>query len=162
MNADSVISVIQESLYLILVFGAFITYAVIRGKQSLINLILGLYFALLISLKFPSYDIVLKGASGDRFSDSVVMIVIFLIFTIAATFFFSRLMPRDYEDSAFSEFPKKFLFALLATILVMAYSYHVLPITEIITPGSPIQTLFGGESYFFWWLLVPMVGLFFL
>lgn len=162
MNADSVIGIIQESLYLILVFGAFIMYAVVRGKQSLINLILGLYFALLISLEFPYYDTILKNAGSNKFSDSVVMIVVFLLFTIAATFFFSRLMPRDFDDSAFSEFPKKLLFALFASILVMAYSYHVLPVTDIITPGSPIQTLFGSSSSFFWWLLVPMVGLFFL
>ena len=43
--------------------------------------------------------------------------------------------------------------AVSATALVMAFSYHALPVTELITPGSPIAYLFGSESSFFWWLL---------
>jgi len=162
MNADGVISIVQESLYLILVFGVFLTYAMFRGRQSLINLILGLYFALLISLEFPYYETILGGVASERFSDSIIMILIFAVFTIGATFFFTRLMPREYDEGAFEGFGKKFLLALLASILVMAYSYNVLPITELITPGSPIQMLFGPESHFFWWLLLPFIGLMFL
>jgi len=162
MEFSGVISVLQESLYLILVFAFFLGYAMFRGKQSLVNLILGLYFALLISLEFPYYDKILSGVDSERFSDSMIMIVIFAIFTLGGTFLFSKLMPRDYDDSSFSGFGSKLLLALLGSALVMAYSYHVLPVTDLITPGSPIQTLFGSEASFFWWLLAPIAGLMFL
>lgn len=162
MELNGVVTILQESVYLILVFGVFLTYAMLRGKQSLVNLILGLYFALLISLEFPYYDKILSGVDDSRLSDSVIIIGIFAIFTFVATLFFTRLMPRDYDDTTFSGFGKKLILALLASALVMAYSYHVLPVTELITPGSPIQMLFSGDSYFFWWLLAPIVGLFFL
>jgi len=162
MELNGVVTILQESIYLILVFGVFLGYAMMRGKQSLVNLILGLYFALLISLKFPFYDRILSGVDNARLSDSVIIIGIFVVFTFLATLFFTRLMPRDYDDSTFSGFGKKLILALLASALVMAYSYHVLPVTELITPGSPIQMLFSGDSYFFLWLLAPMVGLFFL
>ena len=162
MNADGVVTILQESLYMILVFGVFLGYAMFRGRQSLVNVILGLYFALLISLEFPYYDSILQGIASERLTDSIIMIIIFIVFTIAATFVFTRLMPREYDEGTFEGFGKKLALALLGSILVMAYSYHVLPITEIITPGSPIQMLFGGESYFFWWLLAPIAGLLFL
>lgn len=162
MGFDSLITIVQESLYLILVFCAFLGYAMIKGKQSLINLILGLYLALLISLEFPYYDVLLNGTLEERMTDSLIMIAVFAFFTIAATFLFAKLMPQDTYETAFEGFGKKALFALLATVLVMAYSYHALPITDIFTPGSPVQALFGAEEHFFWWMLVPLGGLFLL
>lgn len=162
MDIQDGVRILQESLYWIIVFSVFLGYAMVRGKQSLINLILGLYLALLISLKFPYYDTILGGTQAASSTDSIIMIALFAVFTFAGTFMFSRLIPRDYEDAGFRGLPKKILFAALASILVMAYSYHALPITDLITPGSPIQALFGPESNFFWWLLVPLAGLFLL
>lgn len=159
---SGVITVIQESLYWIVVFSIFLGYAMIRGKQALINLILGLYFALLISLEFPYYDAILSGTQSDSTNDSIIMIVVFSVFTIVATFLFGRLMPGEYGEKAFERFGKKILFALAASVLVMAYSFHALPLTDIITPGSPIQSLFAPEGVFFWWLLLPIAGLFLL
>jgi hypothetical protein len=57
---------------------------------------------------------------------------------------------------------KKILLACMATILVMIFSFHALPVTEIITPGTPIQSLFAPEQNFFWWLILPLVVLFFI
>ena len=160
MDFAGTITIVQESLYLILVFTACLAYGLVRGRQSLINLILALYLGLLISLEFPYHDKVLAQAGSA--SSSIVMIVMFAVFTAGAVLLFERLMPRDPLESAFEAFGKKLALALLAAILIMAYSYHALPITDLITPGSPIQTLFGSENYFFWWLLVPLVGLLFL
>lgn len=159
MDIPHVIGVLQESLYLIIVFAVVFAYGMVRGKQSLINLILALYFALLISLEFPYYDKILGNVDGQQ---SIVMIIVFAVFTVGGIFLFERLMPTDPDEAAFSEFGKKAALAVLATVLVMAYSYHVLPVTDLITPGSPIQTLFGHEQYFFWWLLAPAAGLLFL
>lgn len=162
MDLNSTLTILQESIYLICVFFVFLAYAMMRGKQSLINLILALYLALLISLQFPYYDRILSGIDGEQIADSTIMIIIFALFTLSGMYLFGKLMPRDIEEPAFEGFGKKVLFALLASVLVMIFSYHALPVTDIITPGSPIQALFGPEEHFFWWLLVPLMGLFFL
>ena len=162
MDTSAIITFLQESLYLILVFSVFLGYAMLKGKQSLINLILGLYLALLISLEFPYYDALLSNIDSAKLTDSVIKVIIFAVFTLAATFLFSKLMPRDYGEPAFEGFGKKLLFALLASILVMAYSFNALPITDIITPGTPIQFLFASPDHFFWWLLAPLAGIMFL
>jgi hypothetical protein len=36
----------------------------------------------------------------------------------------------------------------------------VLPLTEFVTPGTPIQAVFAPANYFFWWLLAPLVVLY--
>ena len=57
---------------------------------------------------------------------------------------------------------KKAILVVLATILVMAYSYHVLPVTSLIDPGSAVGALFAPPEYFFWLMIAPLVGLFFI
>lgn len=161
MDTAALISTLQESLFVIVVFFAFLAYAIIRGRQSIINLILGLYLALLIALTFPYFDAVLESVESAR-SQSMVMIAIFAIFTTLATILFTRLTGREYDEAAFDGFGKKFIYALAATVLVMAYSYHALPVTEFVDPGSPIQSLFAAEEWFFAWLIVPLIVLFIL
>lgn len=161
MDTGSLISVVHESLFVIVVFGGFLMYALIRGRQGLINIIMGLYLALLISLKFPYFDAILGNADSLK-SKAILMIVVFVVFSFLATWLFSRLMPREYDERMFESFGKKLMFAAAGTILVMAYSYHALPLTELVNPGSPVQYLFGSELSFFWWLLTPLVILFFL
>jgi hypothetical protein len=161
MDTSALLSVAQESIFAIIVFVLFLVLALAKGRQALINVIMGLYFALLITLKFPYFDTFTSGVESAK-GKSIVMIVVFSIFAILATILFGRLMPREWQEKVFESFGKKIAFALAGTVLVMAYSYHALPITEIIDPGSPMQYLFGSEHYFFWWLLLPLVVLFFL
>ena len=161
MDTGYILSVLQESVFVILVFVSFLVFAMVRGRQGLINLIMGLYFALLISLQFPYYETIIGNTDSPK-SESILMILVFAAFTAFSTILFGRLMPREYDETAFESFGKKLAFASAATVLVMIFSYHVLPITEFVDPGSPMQWLFGPENRFFWWLLVPLAVLFFL
>lgn len=159
MDTNSLASLLHESLYLILVFSFFIGVALMKGRYAIVNIIFALYLALLVSLKFPYFDFFLN--AGSPRSNAVVMIVIFSIFTVLGIFLFRRHVPGDDYESAFQHFWTKVLLAGMATILVMAYSYQALPVTELFTPGSPIQKLFGPEDNFFWWLILPLITLFF-
>ena len=161
MDTSAIISFLQESLFVIVVFVGFLLYALVRGRQALINLIMGLYLALLISLKFPYYDFVLGRTSSAR-NESILMIVVFALFALFSTVLFGRLMPSEFDEGTFESFGKKIVFALSGTVLIMAFSYHALPITEFVDPGSPIQHLFSPNEWFFWWLILPLVILFFL
>jgi high-affinity Fe2+/Pb2+ permease len=159
MDTASFTAALQEYLFLLLVFGCFLVYAISAGRQSITNIILGLYFALLISIEFPFYNVILGSTSNEK-TESILMLVVFAAFTLGGTILFARLMPREYSEKKFEGFWKKLLLACGATILVMAFSYHALPVTDLITPGSPIQYLFGSENSFFYWLIAPIVVLF--
>ncbi len=159
MDTGVLVAFFQESIFMVVTFIGFLLYTIAVGRQSVINLIMGLYFALLISIEFPYYGMVFSESTSKQV-EAVGMLIIFIIFTIISTILFSRLMPREWLEGKFEAFWKKILLALAGTVLVMAFSYHALPVTEIITPGSPIQYLFGSESSFFWWLLAPFIILF--
>ncbi len=160
MDSGSLATLFHESLYLILVFGGFLFIAFVKGRYAIVNIIFALYLALLVTLKFPYFDFFLN--AGNPKSNAVVMIVIFTVFTIVGIFLFRRHIPGDDYEYAFQNIWIKIILALLATTLVMAYSYQALPVTELITPGSPIQDLFGQEDLFFWWLVFPLIALFFI
>ena len=160
MDVSIALAILLEFLVLIVVFGALLAYAIVRGRRALIALILGLYVALLISLKFPYYDQIFSSAAGA--STTMLTILVFAVFTGIGTFLFERLLADEYDDEpALSGVAKKATVALLGTVLVMAYSYHVLPVTALLDPGASVGALFAPEQYFFWFLIIPLVGLFF-
>ncbi len=160
MELSAVLSFINECLYLLIVLGIFMFFALKKGRQTVTNIILGLYLALLISKEFPFYGAIFNSTTTPQ-SEAAVMLVIFTFFTVIATMLFSRILPREYDEGVMEGFGKKFLLAVGGTILVMIFSYHVLPVTEFIHPGSPINYLFGSAEYYFYWLLVPLLILFF-
>jgi hypothetical protein len=159
METAGLVGVLKESIFMVVVFVGFFLYTMSVGRQSITNVILGLYFALLIVVEFPYFEMILSGTESKKV-ESVVMLVFFAVIAVLFTILFARLMPREYMEGKFEGFWKKILLAVSATALVMAFSYHALPVTELITPGSPIQYLFGSESSFFWWLVAPIVVLF--
>ena len=141
---------------MLVVFLIFLGFAVFFGRQFLINIICGLYLALLINLQFPYFDIIL----GDLKQPAVLALAKLFIFSITlilTTLLFKRIMPGEFLENKFESFHKKIALALGATILIMIFSFNVLPVTEFLTPGTPIQSLFAPEEWFFWWLLVPLV-----
>lgn len=158
MDTAYLFSLIQESLYLIIVFAVFLILGLWQSRYILVNIILSLYIALLFSLKFPYFSLLSEKLSLHV---AIVQMVFFAVITIASIQLFRRHIPGDDFERPFENFGKKLLLAGLATSLVMAYSYHALPITDFIHPGTPIQHLFAQETYFFWWLLAPFIILLF-
>lgn len=51
---------------------------------------------------------------------------------------------------------------LLALGFVLAMLYHVFGVTGVINLPSFLDSLFAPNSYFFYWFIAPLVGLFFL
>jgi hypothetical protein len=158
MDTAFILSLLHESIYLIAVFGFFLVVALWQGRYVLINVILSLYPALLLTVKFPYFT---QLSSGNATNDTLVRITLFISATIIGFLIFRRHIPGDDFEKTFSSLGKKILLVLMATSLVMAFSYHALPISEFLQPGTPIQTLFAPEGYFFWWLAAPLVILLF-
>jgi hydrogenase-4 membrane subunit HyfE len=158
-DTASIIHFLSESAYLLIVFGVFLSLAVFKGRQALINNTCGMYLALLITVQFPYYDLLLKNLNQTTVI-AAVKLIFFVLITILCTYLFKRLMPEEYREGKFETFGKKVMLSLGATILVMIFSFNVLPVTEFLVPGTPVQSLFAPQEYFFWWLLLPLVLIF--
>jgi hypothetical protein len=151
MDTAALLTMLRESLFLVIVFGGFLVYGMAKGRYALINIIFALYLALLVSIEFPYYQTV-GGAS--------LKIGIFVAFVITGAMLFRRHIPGDDHEAAFQGLGKKFILAILASILVMIFSFHAFPAAEIVHPGTPIQSLFAPQEHFFWWLILPLMFLF--
>jgi len=159
MDSTTIIHFLSESAYLLVVFGIFLIFAVTKGRQTLINIICGLYFALLITIHFPYYEKLVSEITQSGVV-SAVKLIIFAIIAVLTTYLFKRIMPGEYHEGKFESFHKKIALSLAATVLVMSFSFNVLPVTEFLTPGTPIQSLFAPQHLFFWWLIAPLAVLY--
>jgi fumarate reductase subunit D len=159
MDFGFVLDFMYETAYFLAVFMLFMIWATFKGRQAMINIIFGLYLALLILIQFPYTDYLTENLGGSV-AQSIGKLVLFSIFTILATWLYAHVMPDEFREKKFESFFKKVLLAGSASILVMVFSFQVLPVTEFLTPGTPLQTLFAPEGLFFWWLMAPLVILF--
>ena len=153
-----VLDFVRELIVPLLVFGALFIYSIIRGQRALTSIILSLYVSLLISLEFPYYELLYQkltflGKEG-------INMLMFAIFTALGTILFEKILSRLLDETAFEGIWKKLVLAVLGTTLLMAYSYHVLPVIQFIDPGAEIAKIFAPQAYFFWWLILPLAGLF--
>lgn len=159
MDWGYILDFAYEISYFLAVFLLFMLWATFKGRQAMINVIFGLYFALLISIHFPYTDYLTENL-GSSIAQSIGKLTIFVIFTILMTWLAARVMPDEFREKKFESFHKKLALAIAASVLVMAFSFNVLPVTDFLTPGTPLQLAFAPEGLFFWWLLFPLVVLF--
>lgn len=159
MDTSALFMILRELVFLLVTAGGFLTLALTRGTQLVINVILGLYFALLITLQFPYFTSIFNAASGSS-SQPALFITFFVLFTIAGLLFFNRLLPTSDFESGITDFKRKIVYSLCGTVLVAIISLQVLPVTEFITLSEPITRLFGAEQSFFWWLLLPFAAIY--
>jgi uncharacterized membrane protein len=159
MDWGIVLDYIFELAYFLGVFGLFFLVTIFKGRQAIMNVMFGLYLALLISIEFPYYDFLLGGLEGDT-AVAGAKLAFFVVLTILGTMLCYRVMPEEFQEEKFESMGKKLLLTFGATALVMTFSFHVLPVTTFLTPGTPLQAIFGPEGYFFWWLLVPLAILY--
>lgn len=157
MEWTTIGNLIQESFFVLVVLGCFLWFAMYRGRQSLINLIFGLYLGLFFTQNAPVAII----KDDGTLESALISVALFVGITIAATLVIAKVMPLPYKEKKLESFGKKLFLVFAATILVMLYSFHVLPIDELVTIDSPLSTLWRNESAFFWWLLIPFVLLYF-
>jgi len=160
MDFADLLHLAYECLYFLVVFGIFTIIAIAKGRQAIINVVASLYLALLLSINFPYYDQLFSFASTPT-TLAVLKLGTFLGFTIFTLILFIRIMPREFLEGKFESFGKKILLSLAATALVMVYSFTILPVSEFLNPDTPLQIVFGREEWLFWWLLVPLIVLFF-
>lgn len=159
MDLGYILTLLYELAYFLAIFFLFLLFAVLKGRQAIMNVIIGLYFALLISLTFPYYDFIFSGLISTQ-SIAAGQLGFFAVTTLLTTALCFRIMPDEFKEKRFESFGRKLLLTFGATTLVMIFSFNALPVTEFLVPGTPIQSIFAPEAYYFWWLLVPLVILY--
>lgn len=152
MSPDTMVSLLRELLYLIIVFDLFLMIGIISGRQTLINIITSLYLAFLLFMQFPY-----KSSIGDG---TLPKLAFFVIISVLMYFLVKRIMPDQFQENKLEGVGKKILLSFGATILVTIFAIQSLGLGEFLTFGSPAEAIFAPAHLFFWWLVAPLTFLF--
>lgn len=153
------ISFVQGWAFLLGAFLIALAYAIFRGRQALMDVIVGSYLALLLYQLFPARDKI-EEMTGDDKSEAIGFLALFIILAAFSAWLFSRLMPSEFLEGAFESMGKKVLLATAATILVMTLTVHYLPLGEVIPTGTPLPAVLLTEKLAYLWLVAPLAILF--
>lgn len=129
------------------------------GKAKLISLILAYYPAVLLYNSFPYLQSILfaKGESLLILNKLVVFLIILILLSIAiGRFIFSE---SGYGGS---HVVRHIGFSVAATVLFFVFIHSIITINFIYKFSPSIEVLFGTADKIFWWLLFPLILIFFL
>lgn len=153
------LSFVQGWILLLASFGIALGFSMFKGRQGLINVMMGMYFGLFLHAFFPFTNTLIEQAGSDK-SEAIISVIIFVALSVLGTILFSRLMPREFLEGTFESLGKKILLAIAAMILVMTLSLHYLPVGEIVNIGTPIPEALLTEKLGFLWLVLPLAVMF--
>jgi hypothetical protein len=151
MDTTLLISYALQFSLIISSFAVFTLQAIWLGRQSVINVIVGLLLALILYQYIPFTDYLLNNLS---LSQTFIQFSVFITLAIATTLLTRRIMPSAYHEGHFESFLRKLLLAFAGTIVVSIICFQVLSAESVLIQTSPLIISFLKEAFVFWWLLV--------
>lgn len=140
-----------DFLSLIIVTAVILAFALYFGRDRIAPLIAALYAALTLYTAFPFPSMI---------SGAYMHIGLYLLFVVILFTAFSGI---SYFMAARSgSFIAELIMAVLIAGFVLAISIHILPVQDVYTFSTATKDLFLSDQYFFWWLVAPLAGLFFI
>lgn len=159
MELDTVVEFLRAWGLLLGSFGVALAFSMFKGRQNLINVMMGLYLALLLHQLFPFTNTAIEQVNGER-GQAMVSVGVFLALAFLGTWLFIRLMPREFLEGPFETMGKKLLLSIAFMILFLTLSWNYLPVGDIINTGTPLPTALQTEKLAFLWLVLPLVAMF--
>ena len=145
-----------DLLIIFVLFGLFLGVGFQYGKRRIIALIISLYIASFVYLQFPYIEKILSFDAGV-FGVTAVVVSVFSVFFIVLYITVHRVVRASFPLRSGRRWLEAALLGIFSTTLVLALSYHVIPIEEIYDFSEPIDHLFESTEFFFWWLVAPLV-----
>ena len=136
----------------IVIFFAVLFFALYFGRDRIAPLIAALYAALALYVAFP-YMAPLGGNPYLEIGVYVIMAVLGFMTFSGLSYFMAA-----HSGGIFSEV----VISILVAGFILAISLHTLPVKDVYTFSAATQALFASPQAFFWWLVAPLAGLFFL
>jgi hypothetical protein len=147
----------------ILVVGGLLAFmfglGVVRGKDTLITLLLALYPAALLTLAFPYYD--LMGFSTGKGGAAGVpdKLLVFVVTCVALFFILRGYVNCRYQQQAFWRFVELTALAVGAAGLTAAALCHVVGIEQYHPLVPLLHAVFASGMAWFLWLLAPLAAI---
>ena len=127
-------------------------FALVFGSDRFMPLVAGIYAAIPLYMIFPYKDIL-----GDN---PYFAVGLYLLFAILGLIAFSGL--STFLTSTGLGFVRTLILSVLVAGFLLAVAVHILPFEQIYTLSAPTKALFSSNTAYFWWLVAPLAGVFFL
>lgn len=135
----------------LVIAGIIAVFAFYFGGDRLVPLIAGVYAAIPLYIHFPFFS---------TFPDTAyVHIGVYVAFAVLSLIAFSGL--SYFTPTTSVGFLNVAIISALTAGLMIAIGIHLLPVEEVYAFSEPTKALFTFPNAFFWWLVGPLVGLFF-
>jgi hypothetical protein len=149
---DFIVGFGTDFLPFIVTFGLIMAFALYFGRNRLMPLIAAMYAAVVLYVFFPFQTSLL--------SDNYIAMTLYFLFVFLALTAFSGL--SAFMASAERNLLKIGGMSALVAGMFLAIGIHVLPLEQIYIFNAATKALFASDQSFFWWLIAPLAGLFFL
>jgi predicted permease len=159
---DAVTNMSLDTIILITIFVVLLVYGLRYGKYRMISLLLSFYIVIPIISFFPYLNTL--SFLGERESVNAALysqIGVFLLIVIFLNVILSRFICEEFPSRGIRRLFEAGLLSASSGGLLLAISYHIIPITTLHDFAAPIDTLFASTQMFFWWLVIPLIALLF-
>ena len=154
--ADLVQTFSLDFIIIAVTFAVLFLLSMRSGKGTTITLIFSFYVGLLTYLHFPYIERFLFFTETETqlfLSNAIV----FLAFVIISYVTLSRVVYADFSEKTPTRLLEAGLLSAAATLLLLSFSYQILPVTTLYNFGAPVDSLFEPSNLFFLWLMIPLV-----
>lgn len=157
---QNILSASSDAVIIAILISSFTAYGLFFGKSRLVSAILSLYPTAFIFKIIPFFQEILKQTSATP-QDVLIKLVIFALIFIPIHFVMNHFVSSEFPFSRIRKFIEAGMLGVVATAIVIAFSYQVINISKLYNFSSGIDTLFISGN-FFWWLVASFIALFFL
>lgn len=154
-SASTIGAFIGNFLALIIITAILFFFTLRVGRSALIAVVLSLYAGFALYSVFPYTDQIIATGTTPLMK-AIAAIIVYGV----ASFVPYLLIKRALGNSGTFHPLPLFVLSLLTAGFILALGYHLFAIGTAFGLGSSLEHLFAPKSYFFWWFIAPLVGLF--
>lgn len=149
-----------DTIILATVFLVFFIYSLKFGKRGIVSLIFSLYISIPIISFFPYLQKITFLGDNVK-ADIYSQIGLFILLVVLINSIVGRIIDWDIDNGGFKKLIENGALSIAAGGLLIAISYHIVPITALHDFGNLIDSIFASGTLFFWWLAAPLIIIFF-
>lgn len=150
-------AITTDIIIIFVVFISLFVFSIWYGKSNSVSFLISLYIGILTFLSFPYLEesTLLKNSEAQI---TLSHIAIFLIGVSIIHSIVRRVIFTEYPSKKPLKYIEAGILSGAATLLLLAFAYHTIPLATLYDFGDSIDNLFSSQ-YFFWWLVAPIVAL---
>jgi len=148
---DLVIDFSSDFFAFIVIAAIVAAFAFYFGRDRIVSLLAGIYAAIPLYIAFPYTDVL---------TTPIMHVGLFLALVVVGMIAFSGL--SSYVAGGSIGFINMTILSAVTAGVLIAVSIHILPVEQVYSFSAPTKALFASSESFFFWLLTPLLAVYFL